>query len=90
MKGSWLKGFDLKTGAGKISARFPGKKNFCNDIAIDRDGAIFVTNSFQPEILNSTPRHKNSTSGSAIHNSTRRPEAWGLTASPSVPMERSM
>ena len=51
IKGSWLKGFDLKTGAGKISARFPGTKNFCNDIAIDRDGAIFVTNSFQPEIL---------------------------------------
>jgi streptogramin lyase len=51
VKGSWLKGFDLKTGAGKISARFPGKKNFCNDIAIDRDGAVFVTNSFQPEIL---------------------------------------
>jgi streptogramin lyase len=49
--GSWLKGFDLKTGAGKISARFPGKKNFCNDIAVDKDGAVYVTNSTQPQIL---------------------------------------
>jgi len=49
--GSWLKGFDLKTGAGKISARFPGKKNFCNDIAVDRDGAVYVTNSLEPQIL---------------------------------------
>lgn len=51
VSGSWLKGFDLKTGAGKISARFPGKKNFCNDIAVDRDGAVYVTNSLQPQIL---------------------------------------
>ncbi|MGP8233212.1 MAG: SMP-30/gluconolactonase/LRE family protein [Methylovirgula sp.] len=55
VKGSWLIGFDLKTGAGKISARFPGKKNFCNDIATDRDGAVFVTNSLQPEILKLDP-----------------------------------
>ena len=49
--GSWLKGFDLKTGAGKISARFPGKKNFCNDIAVGKDGSVYVTNSLQPQIL---------------------------------------
>ncbi len=49
--GSWLKGFDLKTGAGKVSARFPGKKNFCNDIVLDRDGSVYVTNSWQPQIL---------------------------------------
>jgi streptogramin lyase len=55
VKGSWLKGFDLQTGAGKISARFPGKKNFCNDIAVDRDGGVYVTNSFQPEILKLNP-----------------------------------
>ncbi|MEW6437287.1 MAG: hypothetical protein AB1508_08965 [Pseudomonadota bacterium] len=53
--GSWLKGFDLKTGAGKISARFPGKKNFCNDIAVDKDGAVYVTNSVQPQILKLDP-----------------------------------
>ncbi len=28
VKGSWLKGFDLKTGAGKISARFPREEEF--------------------------------------------------------------
>ncbi len=55
VKGSWLIGFDLRTGAGKISARFPGKKNFCNDIAVGRDGAVYVTNSFQPEILKLDP-----------------------------------
>jgi streptogramin lyase len=49
--GSWLKGFDLKTGAGKISARFPGDKNFCNDIALDKAGDVYVTNSLQPQIL---------------------------------------
>ncbi len=51
VRGSWLKGFDLKTGAGKISARFPGRKNFCNDIAVSEDGSVYVTNSFQPQIL---------------------------------------
>jgi streptogramin lyase len=53
--GSWLKGFDLKTGAGKISARFPGKKNLCNDIAVDRVGGVYVTNSFHPQILKLNP-----------------------------------
>jgi len=55
VKGSWLKGFDLKTGAGKVSARFPGKKNFCNDIAVDREGGVYVTNSYQPQILKLNP-----------------------------------
>jgi hypothetical protein len=30
--GSHLKGFDLSTGDGKISAQFPGKTNLCNDM----------------------------------------------------------
>lgn len=55
VKGSWLKGFDLQTGAGKISARFPGKKNFCNDIAVDQAGGVYVTNSFKPQILKLNP-----------------------------------
>jgi sugar lactone lactonase YvrE len=50
-RGSWLKGFDLKTGAGRVSARFPGERNFCNDIAVGPDGAVYVTNSLQPQIL---------------------------------------
>jgi sugar lactone lactonase YvrE len=49
--GSALIGFDLKTGAGKIRAEFPGEHNFCNDIAIDSAGSAYVTNSDAPQIL---------------------------------------
>jgi sugar lactone lactonase YvrE len=49
--GSFLKGFDLATGAGKVSAALPGSRTLCNDIAVGQDGSIFVTNSFAPEIL---------------------------------------
>lgn len=54
--GSWLKGFDLKTGRGKVSARFPGDHNFCNDMAVARDGSVYVTNSAAPQILRLKPR----------------------------------
>ena len=53
--GAWLKGFDLKTGAGKVSVRFSGRKNFCNDIAVGKDGSVYVTNSWQPQILKLNP-----------------------------------
>ena len=33
--GSALKGFDLKTGAGKGSVSLPGSQAFCNDITVD-------------------------------------------------------
>jgi sugar lactone lactonase YvrE len=49
--GSALLGFDLQTGAGKLNVPFPGKNNFCNDIAIGADGAAYVTNSASPQIL---------------------------------------
>jgi sugar lactone lactonase YvrE len=49
--GSALIGFDLKTGAGKTRAEFPGQHTFCNDIAIDASGAAYVTNSDTPQIL---------------------------------------
>lgn len=49
--GSWLKGFDLKTGEGKISAKFPGERTLCNDIALDPDGGVYATNTMAPEIL---------------------------------------
>src|SRR5258707_11121488 len=49
--GSVLKGFDLKTGQGKVSAKLPGDHTFCNDIAIGPDGSAFVTNTAAPEIL---------------------------------------
>lgn len=53
--GSALKGFDLTTGEGRVSARLPGARTLCNDIAIGPDGAVYVTNSFAPEILRLAP-----------------------------------
>jgi sugar lactone lactonase YvrE len=53
--GSYLKGFDLSTGKGKISAGLPGSKNLCNDMAIAADGSIYVTNSRAPQILRLKP-----------------------------------
>ncbi|HEX4504800.1 MAG TPA: hypothetical protein VH722_03645, partial [Alphaproteobacteria bacterium] len=53
--GSALKGFDLKTGEGKVSAKFAGPKNFCNDMAIGPDGAVYVTNTDTPQILKLPP-----------------------------------
>jgi sugar lactone lactonase YvrE len=57
-KGAVLKGFDLKTGEGKISAPLPGDKTFCNDIAIGPDGAAYVTNTSAPQILRLPPGGK--------------------------------
>ena len=53
--GSYLKGFDLSTGEGKISAVLPGSHNLCNDMAIAADGSIYVTNSRAPQILRLKP-----------------------------------
>jgi sugar lactone lactonase YvrE len=50
-----LKGFDLKTGAGKQSAELPGEHTFCNDIAIGQDGSVYVTNTAAPQILRLPP-----------------------------------
>ncbi len=55
VKGAFLKGFDLKTGEGKVSAAFPGPRALCNDIAIGPDGSAYVTNTFAPEILRLDP-----------------------------------
>jgi sugar lactone lactonase YvrE len=54
-KGSVLKGFDLKTGEGKVSVAFAGEKNLCNDIAIGADGSAYVTNTMSPQILKLAP-----------------------------------
>jgi hypothetical protein len=53
--GSAVKGFDLRTGEGKISATLAGAVAVYNDIAVGPDGSIFVTNSFGPEILRLRP-----------------------------------
>jgi sugar lactone lactonase YvrE len=52
---STLVAFDLKTGAGKVSAPFPGKPALCNDITIGADRAAYVTNTVAPQILRLAP-----------------------------------
>jgi hypothetical protein len=49
--GSALKGFDLRTGADKRSVPLPGPQAFCNDIAVDANGAVYVTDSAAPNVL---------------------------------------
>jgi sugar lactone lactonase YvrE len=56
--GSALLGFNLKTGAGKVRAAFPGDHNFCNDMAVGVDGSVYVTNSDAPQILRLSPNSK--------------------------------
>ncbi len=55
VKGSFLKGFDLKTGEGRVSVAFPDGPALCNDIAMGADGSAYVTNSLAPEILRLRP-----------------------------------
>jgi sugar lactone lactonase YvrE len=56
--GSSLKGYDLRSGVGKISAKLPGEHTTCNDIAIGPDGAAYVTNTAAPQILRLAPGGK--------------------------------
>jgi glucose/arabinose dehydrogenase/mono/diheme cytochrome c family protein len=56
--GSALKGFDLKTGAGKVSISLPPGPAECNDIAIGRDGAIYVSDTGNPRVLRLAPGSK--------------------------------
>ncbi len=53
--GSALKAFDLRTGNGKRSISLPGTHPFCNDIAVDAKGSIYVTDSANPTILRLSP-----------------------------------
>src|SRR5690349_2938786 len=53
--GSALKAFDLRTGNGKRSVSLPGTHPFCNDIAVDAKGSIYVTDSANPTILKLSP-----------------------------------
>ncbi len=54
-KGAHLKGFDLKTGKGKTSLKFPIDKAFCNDIAVSKDGTVYVTETNQSHIYRWKP-----------------------------------
>jgi streptogramin lyase len=49
--GSALKGFDLKTGAGKVSVPFPGNRPLCNDIAVAKDGRVYVSDEYSARVL---------------------------------------
>jgi streptogramin lyase len=53
--GSYLKGFDLSSGEGKVSGELPGKATLCNDMVVGEDGSLFVTNSLAPQILRLKP-----------------------------------
>src|SRR6476619_5903443 len=53
--GSYLKGFDLSSGEGKVSAEPPGKATLCNDMVVGADGSLLVTNSLAPQILRLKP-----------------------------------
>ena len=55
VEGGFLKGFDLKTGKGKVSYRMPSEKSVCNDIAIAEDGSTYITNVAGDEILKLAP-----------------------------------
>lgn len=52
---SALKGFDLKTGKGKVSVALAGKPALCNDITIGPDGGAYVTNTLAPQVLRLAP-----------------------------------
>lgn len=52
---SALKGFDLKTGAGKRSVTLPGSHAFCNDITVDAHGSVYITDSAHPTVLRLSP-----------------------------------
>ncbi|CAA2141728.1 hypothetical protein [Hyphomicrobium sp. ghe19] len=56
--GAHLKGFDLATGEGKLSAAFPGKATVCNDMVVAADGTLYVTNTAAPQILRLKPGAK--------------------------------
>lgn len=54
-EGGWVKALDLTTGALKQSVPLPGEKALANDFALDGQGALYVTNTFAPQILRLKP-----------------------------------
>jgi sugar lactone lactonase YvrE len=56
--GAWLKGFDLATGKGKISLKLPGTDPTCNDMAVGKDGSVYISDTGQPRILRWKPGAK--------------------------------
>ncbi|TBN51881.1 hypothetical protein EYR15_12550 [Hansschlegelia quercus] len=58
VEGAWVKGFDLKSGTPKVSARLPGGPAIANDFALGEDGSLYVTNTAAPQILRLKPDAK--------------------------------
>jgi sugar lactone lactonase YvrE len=52
--GSWLKAFDLATGKGRAGYPMPLDNAHCNDLAIARDGTVYVT-ATGPDVLRLKP-----------------------------------
>ncbi len=52
--GSVLKGFDLATGAGKLSLPL-SEGSTCNDMAVGKDGTVYVADTGHPRILSWKP-----------------------------------
>jgi sugar lactone lactonase YvrE len=57
-KGAVLKGLDPQTGAARVSLALPGAAAFCNDIAVAKDGTVYVSDSGRSHILRWTPGGK--------------------------------
>lgn len=53
-KGSSVKGFDLRSGKGKVSLALPGG-GFCNDLTVAKDGTLYVADSNRSQILRWKP-----------------------------------
>lgn len=49
--GSWLKGFDLASGEGKVSLQLPDQGAVCNDMAVGKDGSVYIADTGHPRIL---------------------------------------
>ena len=54
-EGGWVKGFDMKTGAPKVSVRLPGTPAIAQDFALAEDGTLYITNTAAPQILRLKP-----------------------------------
>lgn len=51
VEGAWIKGFDMKSGALKVSVRVPTGPAIVNDFAVAEDGSLYITNTAGPQIL---------------------------------------
>ena len=82
-RGAALMAFDLRSGAAKFSVPLPEPHAFCNDIAVDASGAVYVTDSADPTVLRLPAGPLSSRSSPPTRSSHRcSPTAPGWTGSP--------